>query len=89
MKTILISVLGALLLGGSLTEGTVKAADDFQFATPVVSVATPACTAGNCAVATETASARRRPVVNWFQDRRPVRRVLRGAARFVGRHCCS
>lgn len=89
MKTILISVLGALMLGESLTEATASAADDIQFATPVVSDATPACTTGTCAIATETVSARRRPVVNWFQEKRPVRRVLRGAVRFVGRRCCS
>lgn len=89
MKTILISVLGALLLSGSLTEGAVRAADDIDFATPVVTDATPACVAGNCAVATESVIARRRPVVNWLQERRPVRRVLRGVVRFAGRRCCS
>lgn len=89
MKTILISVLGALLLSGSLTEGAVRAADDIDFATPVVTDASPVCVAGNCAIATESVIARRRPVVNWFQERRPVRRVLRGVARFVGRRCCS
>jgi hypothetical protein len=90
MKRFAICALGALLVGCILNSGTVRADDDVDFATPVVTNSTPACADGSCAVATETVIARRRPVLNWFQERRPVRRVLRGAVRFVvGRRCCS
>ncbi len=70
-----------------------QAADDLEFATPVVTAASPACDAGECS-ATQFARTHvthhrgHRPIVRWLQSRRPVRRALGAVVRLVGHRCC-
>ena len=76
-----------------LTCQQTLAADDLEFATPVVTAASPACDVGGCST-TQFAHSRiahhrgRRPIARWFQQHRPVRRALRAVVRFVGHRCC-
>ena len=83
----------ALLLGIGLSGQLAQAADDLEFATPVVTAASPACDVGECSTAQSVQSRvahhrGRRPIARWFQQRRPVRRALRAAVRLVGHRCC-
>ena len=78
----------ALLMGAP-----VQAADDLEFTTPVATETLPACDVGACSTVQFTHASvayhrGRRPVARWFQEHRPVRRVLRAAVRFVGHRCC-
>ena len=81
-------VLCIVLLTGQQT----LAADDLEFATPVVTEASPTCDNAGCH-ATGFAHSRvvhqrgRRTIASWFRERRPVRRVLRGVAKLVVHRC--
>ena len=83
----------ALLLGIGVSGQQAQAADDLEFATPVVTAALPACNAGKCS-ATQFARTHvthhrgHRPIVRWLQSRRPVRRALGAVVRLVGHRCC-
>ena len=76
-----------------LTCQQTLAADDLEFATPVVTETSPACDDGACST-TQSAQSHvahlhgRRPIARWFQQRRPVRRALRAVVTFVGHRCC-
>ena len=92
MRRILFCI--AVLVLGSLVVAPrqAQAQDDLKFATPAIGDDSPACESGRCrATPVRTAyghHGRRRPVVRWFREHRPVRRVLRGVARLVRpRHC--
>jgi hypothetical protein len=83
----------ALLLGIGLSGQQAQAADDLEFATPVVVATSPACELGECSTAQSVQShvahhRVRRPIARWFQQRRPVRRALRAVVTFVGHPCC-
>ena len=76
-----------------LTCQQTLAADDLEFATPVVTAASPACDVGGCSTAPFAQShltrhRGRRPIARWFQQNRPVRRALRAVVRFVGHRYC-
>lgn len=83
----------ALLLGIGLGGQQAQAADDLDFATPVVRDVSPACDVGACSN-TRFAHSRpahyrvRRPIARWFQNHRPVLRVARGVAKLVSHRCC-
>ena len=93
MKRFAFCILAALVIGLGMSSKEALADDDLQFATPAVTEDAATCEAGTCQT---TRSARtgvayyrsRRPVARWFQEHRPVRRVLRGAVRLFGRRCC-
>ena len=76
-----------------LTCQQTLADDDLKFATPAVTETSPACEV-NGSTTTRFAHSRfahhrgRRPIASWFQEHRPVRRLLRGAVRLVGLRCC-
>ena len=76
-----------------LTCQQTLAADDLEFATPVVTETSTACDVGECST-TQFAQSHvahhrgRRPIAHWFQNRRPVRRALRAVVRLVGHRCC-
>ena len=92
MKRFTVCIVTVVLMGVGVSGQQAQAADDLEFATPVVTEASPACDIGGC-FATRFAHSRiahhrgRRPIARWFQERRPVRRVLRGVARLVVHRC--
>ena len=93
MKRFALCILAALVIGLGMSGQETRADDDLQFATPAVTETVAACEAGTCQATrfTRTGVAyhrSRRPVARWFQEHRPVRRVLRGAVRLFGRRCC-
>lgn len=95
MKRFALCIAAAMVIGLAMSGQEMRADDDLQFATPAVTEAgtAAACEAGTCQTTkfarTGVAYHRaRRPVARWFQEHRPVRRVLRGAVRLVGRCCC-
>lgn len=95
MNRIALCMAAVLVLGLGICSQETRADDDLQFATPAVTEAgtVAACEAGTCQTTrfarTGVAYHRsRRPIARWFQEHRPVRRVLRGAVRFFGRRCC-
>ena len=100
MKPTLFVMTAMLLFGISAVPQQADAQDDPQFATPAVVDATPAitsqsasCEAGVCRThgfaRTGVACHRRcRPVVRWFQERQPVRSVLRGVVRLIRPRRC-
>ena len=95
MNRIALCMAAVLVLGLGMSSQETRADDDLQFATPAVAEAgtAAACEAGTCQTTrfarTSVAYHRsRRPIARWFQEHRPVRRVLRGAVRFFGRRCC-
>ena len=95
MKRFALCIAAALVLGLGMSSQETRADDDLQFATPAVTEAGTAatCEAGTCQTTriarTGVAYHRsRRPIARWFQEHRPVRRVLRGAVRLFGRRCC-
>ncbi|MDP6718562.1 MAG: hypothetical protein QGF59_07940, partial [Pirellulaceae bacterium] len=82
MKRFAVCIAAVVLMGFGLSGQQAQAADDLEFTTPIVTEASPACDIGGC-FATRFAHSRiahhrgRRPIARWFQERRPVRRVLR------------
>jgi hypothetical protein len=88
MRQIVLCVAAMLVIGLGLDARETRAADDLEFATPVVTGYLPTCADGSCSAAHMTESARRRPIVSWFEEHRPLRRVVRGAARLIGNRCC-
>jgi len=95
MKRFALCIAAALMIGLGMSGQETRADDDLQFATPAVTEAgtAAACEAGTCQTTrfarTGVAYHRsRRPIARWFQEHRPVRRVLRGAVRLFGRRCC-
>ena len=93
MKRFGLCVVAALLVGLGLSARESRAADDVEFATPVVTDYSPACAGGSCSAVSRAQHGtaffeRRRPVISWFQEHRPVRRVLRGTVRVLGWRCC-
>ncbi len=64
-------------VGGHAT----RADDDPMFATPVKESRDGIC--GDCQCAGHTEAGPRRPVIRWLRERRPVRRVVRGAGRVL------
>jgi hypothetical protein len=93
MKQFATCMVAALVVGLGMSGQHTLAADDLEFATPAVTEAAPACEAGTCQTTRFTRTGityhrARRPIASWFQKHRPVRRVLRGAVRLIGRRCC-
>jgi hypothetical protein len=95
MKRFTLCIAAVVVIGLAMSGQETRAHDDLQFATPAVTEATvtTACEAGTCqtirfARAGVAFHRARRPVARWFQEHRPVRRVLRGAVRLFGRRCC-
>gem|GEM_PF-7105430 len=95
MKRFALCIAAVVVMGLAMSSQETRADDDLQFATPSVTeaAATAACEAGTCQTTNFARSSvayhrGRRPVARWFQEHRPVRRVLRGAVRLFGRRCC-
>jgi hypothetical protein len=95
MKRFVLCIAAVLMIGLGMSGQETRADDDLQFATPAMTEAgtAAACEAGACQTTriarTGVAYHRsRRPIARWFQEHRPVRRVLRGAVRLFGRRCC-
>ena len=93
MKRFALCIVAALVIGLGMSGQETRADDDLQFATPARTETAAACEAGTCQATRVARSGvayhrSRRPVARWFQEHRPVRRVLRGAVRLVGRRCC-
>lgn len=94
MKRFALCIVTVVLMGVALSGQRAQAADDdLDFATPVVTEASPACDIGECSTTrfahSHSAHHRgRRPIARWFQEHRPVRRFLRGTVRLLGRRCC-
>ena len=90
MKTLPL-IFAVVLLASSLTAPPpAQANDDLDFATPVVVDQSPVCADSRCQTATSTTRVferRNRPVVRWFRQRQPVRRVLRGVAGLFCHRC--
>ena len=90
MKRIPLAFAALLLVTSLVAPRQSHADDDLQFATPAVVEQAPACVDSQCQAATSTAyvlQRRNRPVVRWFRQRQPVRRVLRGVAGLFCHRC--
>ena len=90
MKTIPLVFAAVLLVSSLIAPRQAQADDDLQFATPVVVDQSPAFADSQCQAATSTVHVlqrRNRPVVRWFRQRQPVRRVLRGVAGLFCHRC--